>query len=333
MSDNGSYFETTYPIRIIKPMMIGSAMAGANLPAKKYSKKAPTQLRLSFEVAASASSDLKFIDIARALSAINRKFYRQGVYYYVNSVELHNDENSVVDLLVAPDTWVTKNAWNRGFRTFQNMNAQVDTPRPKYHDFKIKLLTTQTESNTMDPDLYTSSMNSGNAVPDEWEFSKFTTLLSDGGAADEFTVHLLGPHDGAAGNRNSVGLIASYGDSRPHPDSSGSPVIPTDATTDPLNLLFDASGDHALEDIQSNLADDNDETPYDHNGYIGEGAYSLVQVARLTTVLTSHRVAKSSGFCVPFGLIAVRPQQTSTGYSITLNLAAGTYHGVYAERA
>jgi hypothetical protein len=83
MSDNGSYFETTYHIRIIKPMIIGSSMAGANLPAKKYSKSSPTVARLSFEGTGNAT---KFIDIGRALSIINRKFYRQGVYYYVNSV-------------------------------------------------------------------------------------------------------------------------------------------------------------------------------------------------------------------------------------------------------
>ena len=312
-------------------------MAGANLPAKMYSKRAPTQLRLSFEVSAEQSSQLKFIDIARALSVINRKFYRQGVYYYVNSVELHNDENSVVDLLVAPDNWVTKNAWNRGFRTFQAMNAQVDTPRPKYHDFKIKLLSTQTDANTMDPDLYNSSMVHSSQAPDEWQFSRFTTMLSDGGQADEFTAHLIGTHvetsAGPPANYESIGLIKSYADSRAYPDPSGEPVLPVAITTDPLNNLFDASGDHALEDIIHNLDDMNDETPYDANAYVGELSASLVSVARLATVATSHRVSKASGFCVPFGLIAVRPQETSTGYSITLNLAAGTYHGVYAERA
>jgi len=310
-------------------------MAGANLPAKKYSKKAPTQLRLSFEVSAGDSSALKFIDIARALSAINRKFYRQGVYYYVNSVELHNDENSVVDLLVAPDNWVTKNAWNRGFRHFQKMNAQVDTPRPKYHDFKILLNPNQTDANTMDPDLYNDSMASTSYSPDEWVYSKLTTNLSDGGAADEFTAHLIGAHSGAVGNFTSIGLIQSYADTRPEPNSAGEPVLPfgQEFLDDPLANLFDASGDEAHADIAENLDEDNDQTPYDANSYIGELNGSLVQVARLSTVLTSHRVSKASGFCVPFGLIAVRPQETSTGYSITLNLAAGTYHGVYAERA
>ena len=116
-------------------------MAGANLPAKKYSKTSPTVTRLSFEGTGGAT---KYIDIARALSIINRKFYRQGVYYYVNSVELYNNEDAFVDLHTLPDTWITKNAWNRGFGIYQNMTAQSDVARPKYHDFKVRMSSAQT---------------------------------------------------------------------------------------------------------------------------------------------------------------------------------------------
>ena len=89
-------------------------MAGANLPAKKYKKTSPTVTRLSFELNGNTT---QFIDIARALSAVNRKFYRQGVYYYVNSVEVYNADPGVIDLHTLPDNWVTKNAWNPWFST------------------------------------------------------------------------------------------------------------------------------------------------------------------------------------------------------------------------
>lgn len=80
-------------------------MAGANLPAKKYKKTSPTTTRLSFEFDGGAT---QFVDIGRALSILNRKFYRQGVYYYVNSVEIYNNETGVVDLHTIPDNWVTR---------------------------------------------------------------------------------------------------------------------------------------------------------------------------------------------------------------------------------
>lgn len=307
-------------------------MAGANLPAKKYKKTSPTVLRLSFE---GTGNTTRYIDIARALSIINRKFYRQGVYYYVNSVELYNNEDAFVDLHTVPDNWVTKNAWNRGFKIFQEMNAQVDTPRPKYHDFKVRMSTLQAEdgSNTMDPELFGINSNFVSLAPDEWVYSKFTTMVSDGGDADEFTAHMLGGHSGSEHTRTSIGLIKSYADSRAQPDAHGTPQLTSYVDDDPLANLFDASGDLAIRDIIDNLDEDNDLTPYDASAYIGFSSSHMQHVARLATSATTGRVAKASGFCAPFGLICVDPQETSTAYRIVINLAAGTYHGVYAERA
>ena len=305
-------------------------MAGANLPAKKYSKTSPTVSRLSFE---GTGGTTKYIDIARALSIINRKFYRQGVYYYVNSVELYNNEDAFVDLHTLPDTWVTKNAHQRAFALFQKMNAQVDTPRPKYHDFKILMRSDQTPAITMDPDMYSINSSNASLAPDEWQTSTFTTMKSDGGAADEFTVHMLGPHLGSDGNRESIGLVKSYAETRAQPPLAGQPELQSSGHVDPLATLFDSSGDHALENVMDNLDDDNDETPYDADSYIGESASHMQHVARLATSAITGRVAKASGFCAPFGLICVDPQNTATAYRIVINLAQGTYHGIYGERA
>jgi hypothetical protein len=305
-------------------------MAGANLPAKKYKKTSPTVLRLSFEGTGNAT---RFIDIARALSIINRKFYRQGVYYYVNSIELYNNEDAFVDIHTLPDNWVTKNSWNKAFGKFQTMNSLVDTPRPAYHDFKVRMSNLHTEANTMDPELFGINSDFRSYAPDEWDYSRLTTQKSDGGDADMFTIHMLGPHVGAEGNWQSLGAIRGYQMSRGRPPTGGSPNVPFDNNLDPFNNMFDMSSDHALDDIQTALEQDNDETPYDHDSYIGELENSMQHVARLATSVTTGRVAKASGFCAPMGLICVDPQNTATAYRVVINLAAGTYHGVYAERA
>ena len=311
-------------------------MAGANLPAKKYSKKAPTTLRLSFT---GTGNSTQFIDIAMALSAINRKFMRQGVYYYVNSVELYNNEDAFVDLHTLPDTWVTKNAWNRGFRMFQKMNAQVDTPRPKYHDFKVYMSDLHRTTGSMAPKLFDINSASATVQTDEWQYSRFTSLDDDGDStqdADNFFVHMLGNHVGSSSDWTSVGLIKSYGRSRPLPQSN-EPVLPNIAgdghEDDPINNLFDASSEDALNEIADILDVDNDTVPYDADAYVGQSSNNMHHVARLATSLSSGRVAKASGFCAPFGLICVDPQDTATSYRVVLNLAQGTYHGVYAERA
>ena len=88
-----------------------------------------------------------------------------------------------------------------------------------------------------------------------------------------------------------------------------------------------------MNDIIDNLATANDQPPYNHDLYNGDVANHLQHVARLNTEAATGRVARAQGFCAPFGLICVDPIGVSTPYRVVLNLAAGPYHGVYAERA
>lgn len=243
-----------------------------------------------------------------------------------------NNEDAYVDIHTLPDNYVTKNAWNYGFSKFQEMNNQVDTPRPKYHDFKVKMSNLQTEANTMDPDMFGINGQFTSHGPNDWDMSKYTTLKSDGGDADQFEVHMLGPHVGNEGNWQSVGLIKSYAMMRAYPDTTGEPVLRTNHQLEPLGNLFDASGDHAMEELSLTLDTANDETPYP-TFYLGESDNSMQHVGRLATTTSVGRISKISGFCAPLGLICVDPQSTASTYRITINLAAGTYHGVYAERA
>lgn len=313
-------------------------MAGANLPAKKYSKKSPTVTRLSFECPAGATT--QFIDIGKALSIINRKFYRQGVYYYVNSVEIYNDETGVVDLHTLPDNWVTKNAWNRGFKLFQKMNALTDDVsgigRPKYHDFKVYMTNLHRTTGSLDPNLYNPNAVAAAQSADEWEYSEFISADDDADGtqeADNFKVHMLGTHVGTADNWTSVGLIRSYARSRTSvPEESPTIASDLEAETDPLVNVFDFSSEEQMNDIMSNLLEDNDQPPYNRDLYVGENP-QMQQVARIGTEVGVGRVGRAAGFCAPLGLICIDPHGLSTTFRVVLNLAVGTYHGVYAERA
>jgi hypothetical protein len=313
-------------------------MAGANLPAKKYTKTSPTVTRLSFECTGGAT---QFIDVAMALSIINRKFYRQGVYYYVNSVEVYNDETGVVDLHTLPDNWITKNAHSRGFQLFQKMNSLVDSVsavgRPKYHDFKIYMNDLHRTTGSKSPSTYSINATYTNRNADDWVYSVFTSADDDqdGTAnADEFNVHMIGGHTGPADGSNweSIGLIKSYRDSR----ITVQATAPNDSNVrpeDPLINIFDFSSEEQMNDIVENLQTDNDAPPYDMNNYLGESEYSLQHVARIGTEQGVGRIGRASGFCAPLGLICIDPHGVSTNFRVVLNLAVGTYHGVYAERA
>lgn len=311
---------------------------GSNLPAKKYKKSNPTQLRLSFEGIGNAT---RFIDIGMALSAVNRRFYRQGVYYYVNSVEVYNNSTGVIDVHTLPDNWVTKAAHQRGFRLFQKMNSMVDSPistigRPSYHDFKVFMSDLHRTSGSLRPSLH--QINNANVLVnvDDWVYSEFVSADDDGDStqdADEFKVHMLGPHQGDVDNWESVGLIKSFADSRitVEPDSPESAPIDR---TDPLINVFDFSSEEQMNDIIQNLTDFNDEPPYDQSFYVGESSSHMQHVARIGTEEGVGRIGRAAGFCAPFGLVCLDPWGLPAGdnFRVVLNLASGTYKGVYAER-
>lgn len=312
-------------------------MAGANLPAKKYSKKTPTVTRLSFEMSGSAT---QYIDVAKALSIINRRFYRQGLYYYVNSVEVYNNETGVIDLHTIPDTWVAKNAWSRAFKIYQQMNNLVGPPlsngiMPAYHDFKVFMSELHRTTGSENPDLHGINAAFSSEAPDEWTYSVFTSADDDQDAlpnADEFAGHMIGGHTGTSANWQSIGLIKSYAKSRATVHADSPSVDEVNLPIDPLLSIFDFSSEEQFNDILENLSEFNDEPPYDSDGYIGESSDHMQHVARIGTELGIGRVGRASGFCAPIGLICVDPHGVSTAFRVVLNLAVGTYHGVYAER-
>ena len=315
-------------------------MAGANLPAKKYKHSTPTQLRLVFQFDSGETGG--YIDLAQCLSAINRRFYRQGVYYYINSMEVETLQDGFVQIEVAPDTWMTQQSWKRAFSTFQKMNSMVDTPRPKYHDFKVFL-----DANHRD------SINQGgsNLLPvatrglidspvqigsDEWDYSQFVNFNdrnTESQTPNAFNMHVVGAHQGTGPSAySSIGMIYSYQVSRPYSNDNGEPQIDMSNDDDPLQLLFQASEVHALEEIAEHLDTMNDTTPYDRDLYLGSNTH-LVPLERLyTSSAPSGRTHKVSGACVPFGLMRISSDGYTSGWRLILNVASGTYNGVYGER-
>jgi hypothetical protein len=314
-----------------------------NLPAKKYKKTNPTTTRLSFEF---TGGETKFIDIAKALSIVNRKFYRQGVYYYVNSIEVYNDSDEYVDVHVLPDNWITRNAYVRAKSIFEQMNDLVlknqRTIAPKYHDFKVYMSNLHRTNGSADPYGYgvrtlQGGIDSQTLTADDWEYSQLVSGDDDNDAtqeADNFYLHMLGDHWGNSNDWESVGVIKSYAETRRRANYVGEPVIePANLRADPMLNLFDLSSEEQLNDIVTRLDLDNDETPYEHDNYIGEHKDTMCQVARLVTTQTIGRVATAPGFCAPLGLIAIDSAVASSdNFRVVLSIAPGTYHGVYAER-
>jgi hypothetical protein len=337
---NGGFTRFDFTITLdrvtVKKCHMAQRDLSRNLPAKKYAHSQPTELRLSFEFSGNST---QFIDIARALSTINRKFVSQQAYFYVSKVELYNNEDAFVDIHTIPDTWVTKNAYRRGRALFEQMNALVDPPTtggivPKYYDFKVYMSDRHRSTGSADPVTYDINAGAEVHVPQEWQYTQLVSADDDGDAiqqADNMYIHMLGDHSGSPNNWTSIGLITSYQESRA--TTSNLPNESNVDLRDPLMNLFDMSSEEQINDIVTNLINHNDAPPYDLDVYVGGPAgIGMAQQARLVTTSTLGRTATAPGFCAPFGLICVDPQNTATAFRIVITLAPGTYHGCYAER-
>ena len=311
-----------------------------NLPAKKYTHGNPTELRLSFELQGNGT---KYIDIAKALSIINRKFVSQQAYFYLNKVECYNASDAFVDIHTIPDTWITKNAYKRGRAMYHANRALLDPPvsggiTTKYEDFKVFMSHRHAlDETSLNPNMYEIQAANVNYTADEWTYTQLVSADDDGDSnqdSDKFYLHMIGQHNGSSTDWTSVGLIKSYGDSRVaiQPASPNTSLVDI---ADPLMNLFDSSSEEQINELATLAKTENDQPPYNLVNYLGEGNSSMSHQARLVTTASAGRVTAAPGFCVPFGLICVDPESSigsSDKFRIVLTLAPGPYHGVYAER-
>ncbi len=324
---------------------------GNNLPAKIYKAGERTETTLRFEWDAGADGGTVYIDLAKAMSIINRRAYRQGLYYYVASVQFSNGTTAYCQVNTLPDTYMTKVSWIRGYRKWAEMNRRATAANdglvfPKYHDFKV--LMDADAGTTLDPARGFIGSTTTSAA-DDWVISQFVTddpYLHGGGAsdtpveahnADQFTAHMLGDHTGSSGAWTSIGLIHSCQDAWAHQPSVGEPTLVGDADTDPLSNLFDAADTH--DDIRLNLDEDNDEPPYNSDLWIGSTSKHETTISALMRVSAGAGATSiAPGFCAPLGLLQVNTSDFGDGsqaidrVELIVKLVPGTYNGVYAER-
>lgn len=304
--------------------------------SKRKSAKTPAVRYLRYELTNSGTPGTEtshFIDLARDLSRLNRRLYRQGRDYHVKKITVisSNTPNggNRISFSTMPDSWVTQRAWQRGFQTFQKMNRKATAAvgndiTGKFADFKVYLTNDHRTGTVLEPkDNGGNDANSG-----EWEY---TQLVSPDGTtgADTFYLHMLGDHVGSAGSWTAVGLVKSYGESRTTVDTD-QPNVNSDVSEDPLVNLFD---DGTVTDEVINLLEgDNDSAPYQTVNYPGDnGNMPKPLVVQDTTIVDGR--ATVGGFVARCGLLEIEAKSPvdSDVYSVLVELAPGKYRGVAAE--
>ena len=263
-----------------------------------------------------------YIDLFRSLSAQERKLFRQFQVANVHGGLIKDSNNeSVVRMNVAPDTWVTRTAVRRAKKLFDKhiKEGTEGLPdlrgiKPKYHDFKLYL------NNVMGSTVLPVDAD-GHTIPaGEWTYSNYHSedvdwsilpTATPNRQADSFTAMICGDHVGTPTNWSRIGVIKSWFDSRGTPRTN-EPFVEADVSQDPLVNLFDESD--AADEIIDSLNSDNDDPPYLVDNHFGiqqtSGAQNNLQrVAFAATQAGAGQISALNGFSAICGLVEVHITQ------------------------
>ena len=306
--------------------------------------KVPVQRTLRFEIQNSGAAGVEtshYIDLARELSAVNRRLYRQGLVYKVarvvvvstNTIASPGSGAGFVSLSTVPNTWVTRGAWRYGQKTHRMMQDEAMRGLPNAKAARgpwTQFIVSGMDSATPAPTYLRSLDNGGNnATLGEWVASEFHSPDGTTGS-DAFKATILGGHVGSAGSRSYVSLVEAFGESRATL-ASPQPTQPSNMEDSPLANVFDhgTNIDEVLTDIQT----DGDEPPYSLANYSGGSANQPKPVVQAHGSLGADGAVVLNGFEAVCGLIEIEAKSPLEGdiYSILVELAPGSHRGVAAE--
>jgi hypothetical protein len=301
-------------------------------------KMEPVVSTLHFDI---GQSNLNYIDLAKALSEVNRRFYRQGMNYAIGGLRFGyvGAENPAVNVKFLPNSWPVGAAWHKFFAKWQEQQNEALAAsgslesKSRYNDFKIymdQFMKTATNLRPISPGGFSTTVSP--FKEGEWQYSN-VVVPNDGspGNSVEYACHMVG-----ASGTQQAGMIVEYGLSRNLPFSPD-PNTP-DIDTSILSRMFDV-GDN-MTDIVENAIDKNDDVPYDLDEYpFGSTNNGNLMVHReiqfTATTIGGHQ--DMPGGVAPCGLIQVvhdlsaATNNTTTWLTMQVILIPGEYKGVLAE--
>ncbi len=319
--------------------------------------------------AVSAGTAAHYIDLSQCASIVNRRFYRQGINWAVAGIRIFSPTFAgQVMISKLPETWTMSNAWEKSFRTWQEMNnkALEDTEsiRPKFMDFKIYADDAHHHVGFAGNLLPVStSIPPVAATPGEWESSKVAIPTSPStGVTTDFELIATGSSFQGASPvtlLDAVSLIEGYAASRGLPYTPD-PNVPDDAedvgpTATPENWMgaLSTEGNEQDKDVLDRMVGtdaENNQAPYPfENGRDPAGGFftdtqypgganqlSGLQVHsfELLTPTTIGGQTHVKGGMFPCGLIKIEAQPDAGTVPILLiqvDLVPGHHRGYLCE--
>lgn len=320
--------------------------------AKRAMNKMNTHRFLYYNIAHTGNgADSTYIDIARDLSAINRRLYRQGRNYSISNMSVHDSQGDVRVLVsTAPNTWATHEAWQMSFDGWKRQRAQAlkdltGASTPRWSDFKLYLnkdMVTDSDWPGVRDDDENVALGTGANSSGEWEYSDIGFHRA-GTRYDNFAIGLMGGHD----------FSSITGETTPHDTEYDGYVSALEALQEVRTLPrdpvdFDASFDDSVfggmnlnvadgnEDVLLQIEQEGDQPPYPTE-FLGNtlnpasdtGAWPIRECHIESTYSPMAMMGPIPN--VPCGLLQI--ETTSSGdntIGLLIELTPGQYKGVHA---
>lgn len=291
--------------------------------------------------------DFHYIDLARDLSAVNCRLYRQGMIYGVQSFSIHDSQaNTEVRIGTVPTVWPVLSAYRLARRQWNRQIKSVgaDGIRGAWDDFRVFMnndhVSDSDQPKVVNIESYTAGTHNESALYGEYNAS----MLSATTHGSDSCLAMLGPGNsgfngsmpqayGGAACDGIIGVVAEWNRLKadiPETPDSGSDDADASAFTDGVLGLRDTTYD---SDLIDRIEDFGDAPPYS----VSPGGYLAVSTNGTYTVREVHMASGQKQVMLPgcevfCGLMQVETKSATDGNTIGLlvELAPGGYKGVHA---
>lgn len=264
-----------------------------------------------------------YVDLAKDLSKINRRHYRQGYTYVVQDIQvglsagMRTSDIQQLTFGTMGNSWVVHNAWTKAFHLWRDQQKAVrdalgSHTEAKWADFKIFLDDSMRGGTTLEPYAGdAAAVNDG-----EWLYSQY--VWDDDGTERETYAHMVGGNTGTT----DFGLIQNYADSRPRTLASVNPIMESEASDTMYAKLLGFAPDELTDMLVDNYEDHNDTPPYDADEYVGGAANADAAVpVRFGAISAAQSAATLAGFIAPCGLIKISSNEMALDNTIDITAA------------
>lgn len=305
----------------------------------------PAVTQLAYQVPDGTS----YIDLAKDLSKVNRRHYRQGYTYVIQDIQIavtagaRPSDVQYIGFSTMGNSWIVHNSWVKAFRLWRKQQNAVREvlgahTEAKWADFKIYLDDSMRGGTTLEPYAGDGAVY----LAGEWAYSQF--VWDDDGTERESYANMIGSDTGTT----DFGLIQNYADSRARTISSVNPILESEASQTMYGKMLTLGiNDELADDLIDNYEDQNDTPPYDSDDYPGGATNADSSVfVRLGTVNGAQGHSTLPGFIAPCGLIkvdtaefaladmndvnAVYADAAAPTMVVIMTVAPGPYRGVLA---